>query len=341
MKEYIKYFIRIALFAIVCIFLTRKLTNFPLHNLFSGAQVYLLLIALIFYYLKVSLQGLRWQTACRAHGKNISPAELVKRQIEIAFLEILFPFPDSEDVIKVIFLDKLGVSLSVGTAIVIYDRIIGVIVLLIILPFSATVFSKIFFHTGFSNLIVIICLPLLIAAIVFYRKIIKAFLKIIPNSFKGKSLFLAEFDAIMTSKIAFSWILKSLLLTSLFALCSATVPWLLINSLGSHVSFFILLISIPLFYVSAILPLSIQGLGLYEATLVFVLQYTGIPTEICVKAGIIHFIFHLIIIVSGGIIFLFDREKNWIENAINKYFNKPLGKSSNYTKDEPGGTSQL
>lgn len=317
MRQFLKYVVRILLFAAVLFILFRKIDFRNLEKSFSQASFVLVAAALFFYYLKHALMAGRWKMACIAHGKTIPLKTLASAQIEIAFLEIIFPLPDSEDALRIITMRARDYSLSESIAIALYDRMAGIAVLISLSPFSLLAFgSAVFKQYEVSNLTAFLAVLCGLLAALFHRSILRAIISL-AEKYSGKNFApLADLKSELSKRIPSFVLAQSISLALAYAACGTLAPWLLVKAFGADVSFLSLLAAIPLFYLSVILPLSWQGLGLYETTLVFILQLAGVEKEIALATGMAHFIFQIAVIFTGGVLHLFNPGKTNLEFSI-------------------------
>jgi uncharacterized membrane protein YbhN (UPF0104 family) len=329
MKKYLVNLVRLTVFVTV-LFIVFKQIDFALvKKALSKVSVPWLLPAFAGYAMRYFIQGIRWQLAAHAHAQILSLGMTTRAQIEIAFLEIVFPMPDSEDGLKMAYMHRENISLASATAIILYDRIIGISILLLLLPFSFLLFAKNilpgYLQSGsIPPVFLLIMLPL----VIFHRILISRMFLLFQKRFPAKTNAMQALRNELQKKIAFSVVLQSLAFTFIYALCGTAVVWLLVEAFYLKASFLFLLAGIPLYYISATLPLSIQGLGLYETALVFILQQQGISNETALAAGVLHFVFHTIIIAAGGILYSFGSKKaqplgiTFIVNPLRKLFGR-------------------
>jgi uncharacterized membrane protein YbhN (UPF0104 family) len=130
--------------------------------------------------------------------------------------------------------------------------------------------------------------------------------------------FLHRLEEIANTRIPILLILRGLGITAVYNALSALVIFILLNSADATIPFYYLLISLPLFYFSGVLPLSVQGIGLFEAAMVLVLPVFGVAGDITRAVALLHFTFHLLLILSGGVVFLVSNLRG--EEPISTYY---------------------
>lgn len=296
--------LRILLLGLVLYFLFREVSFVKLKTILAQSDWPLLLAAFAFYILKYIIQGIRWHNAAMAYDLNNSMSYFIKSQIEIAFLEMVFPVPDSEDALRILKLRQITLNTGKSMAIMLFDRIIGLVFLLVLLPFSLWFISGIVSNDIAVNksLIGLGGLVMLILSI-FYRPFLLQFIRIVENKLPSRFTFIESLKNSIALKISISRQLLGLFWVVAFGGAGTYCIWLLAQSYGINVPFLSLFLCIPLFYISQTFPLSYQGLGIYEATVVFIMQQIGTPPEKALALGTIHFLFHCLIILFGGLIF--------------------------------------
>lgn len=320
MLKLFKYLLRIFLFGIVVYILSGSISIGQMQSAFLQVSLIWTIPAILFYLTRYIIQAGRWYVSARAHEQRISFAVCVRAQFEIAFLEILFPLPDSEDGLKLAYMSQKKIDLGAGAAIILYDRMIGLSILLMLIPFAFFLFAQkilpdFIISLWFQCIVLLLVLPL----ITFHRKLIRLILKIMQNHFPMIVPKNSLLENELKKNINLSAIIVSLLLTILQALCGACTIGLLVNAFSIKVSFLYLIAGIPLYQLSSIIPLSIQGLGLYETAIVYVLQQLHINSGVALMIGLIHFSFHVFSILLAGLLYLFNKDKAVIEDTFLKW----------------------
>lgn len=300
--QYILNIARVVIFIVVMYYFLSKVELHLIYSQLSSANIYYIVIALVLYFLKYVIQGLRWYNASNAHGGSTPCYNFIQDQIEISFLEMVFPVPDSEDALRIVKMKSNNTSLTQATAIALYDRVIGFMFLLIMVPICIDTYTIVSVNIGASYLYISAFLLFVIG--IFYRFIALKFIKLLHKSSLKKFINLNEVIIELSRPISLYHNIIAVILVLLYGITTIMSAYVLMNGLVTEVSFFSLFAGIPILYLSQIVPVSYQGLGLLEASLVYILQSLNIPMETAMTAGLIHFTFHVLIILFGGIIFL-------------------------------------
>jgi uncharacterized membrane protein YbhN (UPF0104 family) len=314
MKRFIGYSIRLLLFIMVVYIFMRHADTKLLLKVCSQVSVTWLIPAFLFYFTRTLISGIRWRLAAKAYGHILPYKPTIRAQLEIIFLEIVFPIPDSEDGLKMTYMFHQKIPLSASTAIILYDRMIGISILLLLLPFSFLFFLRTslppYLHSPWILSAFIFAMS---SIVIFHRVLLSWLIKFIQLFFPFTGQWTRSLQQELQKKISFPLLFLCIALTFIYALCGTAAAWLLVKSLNEESSFALLLAGIPIYYLSAILPISIQGLGLYEAALVFMLQQQNVPSEVAFAVGLLHLIFHIIMIALGGISYLFNIQNHFTD----------------------------
>lgn len=274
----------------------------------------LVLFAFLIYILRYIIQGLRWYNASLAHSNSVKNGHFyIRAQLEIAFLEMVFPVPDSEDALRIMKLRHFLSDTGMCMTIILFDRMIGLLFLITIVPFSFLFLNKQFIESIHSNpLLIGIIGTVLFSATLFYRYIIIVIIQTAQKWFSFNWIFLENLKNSIQLKTDIRYRIIGLFLVVGFGMASSFCIWALTLSFGITIPFLTLFLSIPFLYISQTFPISYQGLGIYEATIAFILQQNGVDKSFAIAIGSIHFFFHVIIIAIGGCFVFTNPMKDFI-----------------------------
>jgi len=238
--------------------------------------------------------AVRLQFILKLNKVELSLKEVIHVTFMSMFFGCIFPSSASADVVKGYQLFKSHGHGSVITGAIIFDRFIGLYSML----FLAFIGSLIAIYIGISLRIAVLIATLqifitgiwLLFGYLINKKGLFRF-----NSDGKYSKFLSRVRMILTVvtnvqmiQKAFPFLFSISLLTQLsrcaFFFC-------LYKSFGSSLNFIYFLIFIPIIFIILILPISVGGLGIREASLVFFFKSIGITNEISLSAGVLsHFL---------------------------------------------------
>lgn len=259
--------------------------------------------ALLAYLSIQALLALRWSAAARAFGALLQYPKLLRGQLLINFWELLIPVPDSEDIIKGYFMHQWGISSGKMISVLIFDRLMGLFIIFLLLPGTIFIYKNLL--PPYLYITALIAFAIVFVLFIFFRRRLSTWAYLILNPWLSdtmKALLLSGTE----SAIPVKSFLIVLIINVLKKASAALVLLLILISLDIKIPFLILFFTVPVLQFSVILPLSYQGLGLFETALIFMLTtYHHVPPDLATLAGIIHLFFNLILIFISGVLFMF------------------------------------
>lgn len=262
--------------------------------------------ALLAYLSIQVLLAFRWRAAIETFGITLPIPKLLNRQLLINFWELLIPVPDSEDIIKGYFMHQWGISSGKMIPILIFDRLMGLFIIFLLLPGTLFIYKNLL--PPYLYITALIGFAFVFVLFVFFRRRLTVWAYLIFKRWLSDSSKALLFSA-AESVIPFTSFLKVLFINILKKASAALVIFLILLSLDLNIPFLILFFTVPILQFSIVLPLSYQGLGLFETALIFILTtYHQVPADIATLAGIIHLFFNLILIFISGALFMFFKK---------------------------------
>lgn len=107
----------------------------------SNSPIWLLPLVFLLYFSGVVLNTLRWNVLLRAQGISVPFLELLKIVITGSFASNFLPSTIGGDTVRIVSLTRFSAAWSVSVASVVVDRLMNVLAMFTILPFSFIVFG--------------------------------------------------------------------------------------------------------------------------------------------------------------------------------------------------------
>ena len=196
----------------------------------------------------------RWHTLLRSGGVDISIKQTTSITFTGLFASNFLPTTIGGDIVRVGGLIQLGYSRAVCTASIVVDRLIGMFGMAMLLPFGALSLGQWYSET-----------PTLLSATLPFAKRRKWFTHIIKRLFESLQLWLKEPLGLFFA-LLFTWGHMICLFSSLLIIASG---------LGESVTFWELATIWSLAYFVTLLPISINGYGMQELSLTYLLSNIG------------------------------------------------------------------
>jgi glycosyltransferase 2 family protein len=298
-----KSIVKSNLFRIICaviimILLFRMVDVTKLRYLFKEIDMSWVWLSCLLIILLRIIMAVRLQFILKVNKVNLSLKEIINVTFISMFFGYIFPGSAGADVVKGYQLFKSHGHGYVITGSIIFDRFIGLYSML----FLAFIGSVIAIFIGISLKIAV-----LIAILQIFITVVWLFFCYLVNKKRlfhfnsnGKysklwsrvRMILTVVTNVKMIKRVFPFLFSISLLTQLsrcaFFFC-------LYKSFGSSLNFIYFLIFIPIIFIILILPISVGGLGIREASLVFFFKSIGITNEISLSAGVLSHFLHIVI----------------------------------------------
>lgn len=281
-------------------------------NVLKEASLLWILLSFSLHSLGLLISAYRWQILIRAHGDSAPLGFLAKSYLVGNFFNLFLPTRFGGDLVRIWDGSRYSRSLIKSSAIVLVERLSGIIVLLLF------AFAVSLFRLDMAQKVPIIWVSLLggfigllfliIFTIIFILPISEGFLHRIPD--RGILRKLKEKIFIFRKAVLVYKEKKRPFFQALF-----WAFWLQINvilhyflvgkALHLPISFLDYFVFIPIILIVLAVPVTISGLGLREALCIEIFKFYGISSAAAFSFPLVADItFGLIIGIIGGIIYM-------------------------------------
>lgn len=282
-----------------------------LGNILKNASVAFIVFAFALRLLAIAISSKLWHTLLHPFIGRPSLRRILKLYFMSYFFNIVTPGGIGGDAMKVYELSReynnktLAITMSV-----VVERGVGLFVSLTLASIAVIIGM---------NLIGIEIKLLVWGLLVFY--LLAIFLISSPRSpiwripviqsivmFIGKKWKVEKFikeiqDSIHLYRNSRSVMIKGVLASLTFWIITVINVWVIALSLNLNVPFHYFVMAVPLIATLVMLPISIQGLGVREATYVFFFTQVGVSAEAALSMSLISLGFTLLISIIGGIMY--------------------------------------
>ena len=236
----------------------------------ANTPIWLLPLVFLLYFMGQVLNSLRWANLLRAQGLKVPFVEVLKMVLTGAFASNFLPSTIGGDTVRIVSLLRFNASWGVSVASVMMDRLLNVVAMFTILPFSFLVFGDpaILFERirGFE------AEPLLAGIGVANTRVEKYVAKV--NRWIGRIWEIlrawVQHPRVLLGSFALSW-------SSSFIIFIAI--WILARGLEMQVSLYQVMGVMALSYAVNLLPISINGYGVREIALTTLYMHIGASLE--------------------------------------------------------------
>ncbi|WP_338471716.1 lysylphosphatidylglycerol synthase transmembrane domain-containing protein [Niallia sp. XMNu-256] len=319
-KSYLQLLIRFIVSVGLMVWLVTMIDWDEAFQMMKEGSPFYFFLAFMAIQITVATSIWKWKMLIQSSEKKlrndqVSPTYLGKLYYIGLFFNNFMPGSVGGDVVRIYYLGK-KTSVATATTSVLFERITAGFALVGIVLISALFMDQ-------SRPYLISLLVLLIIAVVLYLTF-KLFMKkangakVDPSSTGKLSLLLGKGKETIvgigeTAKNYrnenWQWWGMILLLSFLFQVGMAWINDLLFRSFGIEVSFLHLLVIITLISVITMIPVSLNGLGVREASYVLFFQSIGVPEGIALSVSLLFFFLVTISSLIGGLFWLMERRE--------------------------------
>jgi len=306
-KRAFSIFLRISVSVILLIFLFKQVDNKTLLVTIKKADISLLCLAFLFFFLNNTLCLFRWRMLLKAAEIRLSLKRIIISFAGGVFFNLFLPSTIGGDLVR-----SIDLSIHTGkpqevVATVLLDRLSGyiglVLVALIALLCGAGLIQDkiVFIAIGIITAVLITILLVFFNSFI-YSKINKLLHS--PTAGKLKSSLKNLHREIHLFRQHKNIVIKSLLLSLIIQILGPLTAYLTALSLGLKINLIYFLIFIPIIGAVTLLPISLGGLGLRDAMTIFFFAKIGVGKDLAFAISLLSFLFILIYGSIGGLIYV-------------------------------------
>lgn len=306
-KRILSISLRIGVSIILLIFLFKQVDKKTLLEVIKNAKPDLLLLAFIIYFSSYVLCLFRWEMLLKAAKIHLPLKRVI---ISIAgghFFNLFLPSTIGGDVMRSIDLATHTRMPREVVATVLLDRLSGYVGL-VILTLLALLFgwrliqdTSVLFSVAIITAILIVLLLILFNRFI-YTKINKLLHS--PRAGKIREAIKNLHQEMHIFRHHKEIIVKNLILSLVIQAVSPITFYVIALSLGIKIGIVYFFIFLPIIGAITLLPISIGGLGLRDATTIFFFAKAGITKDLAFAMSLMSFFFILVYAGIGGFIYV-------------------------------------
>lgn len=247
----------------------------------ADLPIWIVLISALLIILRQAIYAFRWFLLVRAQGISLMYVEALKMVYSGLFVSNFLPSMVGGDVVKIAGLLQKTENRVAGTASVVVDRILGAIGMLVALPFSLPLIKSLFSSNLFWGGFIIGIKPRI-------PNFLRAPIERLSLALK---LWASQPERLFAALLA-SW-------TGMFL--NFVAIWLLAQGLGMSVTLTEVVGASALSYYITIIPLSINGYGIRELTIVVLYTQLGAMVEQSSALALLSRFIYLIVSLLGAL----------------------------------------
>ncbi|OGX06022.1 MAG: hypothetical protein A3G87_08410 [Omnitrophica bacterium RIFCSPLOWO2_12_FULL_50_11] len=274
----------------------------PVLSALSAANTLLVCLGVLVFLSGQVVAAARWRKILQNDGVDIPLKRTLRMNLIGTFAGNFLPGMATGDLTKSALLFRdYPMQRSFLIASVVYDRIFGLAAIFILMIIGTLLLGAMRGEWGFARYAIMggllfLLSMWLIASDISYARI----LHILPKMLvKRISVFMGELQKLLRAS-TLRW--RTLAFSLVFQLSWAVSQWIMLCALSANAPFVPVLTASTFSLVVALLPISLNGLGLREGTFSYVLQHLGVDPQIAVAATLLSLLPILVSSLIGGML---------------------------------------
>ncbi len=306
-KKILSILLRVSISIILLIFLFKQVDKKSLFEIIENADKPLLFLSFCVYFFVYVLCLLRWEMLLKALKIHLSLKRVIISYASSNFFSLFLPSTIGGDLMRSIDLATHTKRPHEVIATVVLDRLSGFVGLVLLALVSLMLGGKLIQDRAVLLSVAIITGILIAVLVVFFNRFFYSRInKLIhsPNAGKARQLLKDLHDEIHYFKHHKKVIVNNLFLSILVQSVPPLSFFILALSLGLKINIIYFFIFLPIIGAITLLPISIGGLGLRDATTIFFFAKIGVARDVAFAMSILNFFFVLVFGSIGGLVYV-------------------------------------
>jgi len=326
LKKILSVLLRVVISFAILIFLFKQIDRQALFGILSHANMPLLVIAFLFFFLNYAFCLFRWEMLLRGAGIRLSLKRVI---ISIAggnFFNLFLPSTIGGDVMRSLDLAAHTKRPHEVVATVFLDRLSGYTGLVIVAGLA------IFFGWNLlqekSILLSFVIIASILAAILvvlFNRFLYSKINRLLhtPTAGKIRHALIDLHHEMHIFRHHKGILANSVILSVLIQAVSPLTFYLIALSLGIKVNIIYFFVFLPMIGAITLLPISIGGLGLRDATTIYFFAKVGVSKDLAFAMSLVAFFFIFIYAILGGLVYVLTVRHRRIQHHPSRQIHRP------------------
>lgn len=288
-------------------------------NALENVNIFYIFLALLVVTLDRIVMAFKWRILLKVKGIQISLPSAVKIYYISNFIGLVLPATIGCDLTKTYLVSKKNYSASDVVASILVERFMGILTLVIFILASMPLFFNLIdnLQMNYSSMFFITAAILIIGVVTFFLSFTEKFYNIISSlvkPLKKKKFFVKIFDKIAKLIISYKdYKTKKGVLLFFFALTFLeifmiiVVYFLVATSFNLDISLLYFIAFIPIVMFLARIPISINGLGITEGSMIYFLSLVGVASSVGFSVAVVNHLVLLVGILPGALFYAMNK----------------------------------
>lgn len=306
-KQVFSVFLRISISVLLLWWLFRQVDRHSLLEIVRNANKPLLGLAFCFFFIVYTVTLFRWKMLLDAIDMGLTLKRVLISFSGGIFFNLFLPSSIGGDMMRGIDLAAYTKRAREVVATIFLDRLSGYIGLVIMAMFSLAIGWGLIQDTGVLLCVAIIAGILIAALLVLFNnstyRIVNGLLRS-PNAGKIRASITNLHQEIHLFREKRSLMFKNILLSLIVQVGGIASFYSIALAIGIKINMIYFFIFLPVIGAISMLPISIGGLGLRDATTIYLFAKAGVAKDLAFAMSLLNFSFILLFGLIGGLIYV-------------------------------------
>jgi uncharacterized protein (TIRG00374 family) len=307
LKKVLSILLRLVISAALLTFLFRQIDKGILFGIIKNIDKPVLFCAFFVSFFSYLLCFFRWEMLLNAVHAKISSKRIITSYAGGVFFNLFLPSTIGGDLVRSVDMAAHTKKSREVVATVILDRLSGYIGLVAVTLLALALGWGIIKNTSVLFSIAIITAILICVLLVLFNKVIYSKINKLLHSYHAVKILQYIKDVheeIHIFRHHKAVIVNNLLISAVLQAITPVTFYLIALSLGIKINILYFFIFLPIISAITLLPISIGGLGLREATTIFFFTQVGLTKDLSFAMSIVNFFFMAVYASLGGLIYV-------------------------------------
>lgn len=260
------------------------------------ASWWLPVAAVVMLTLQTALSAAKWFLLLRKQGVAIGYPSLLKTYLIGNFINLFMPSVVGGDAYRAVRISRYTSGVAKALPSIIVDRVTGIAALLFVGATGLTLLvspANLLLAVGAQVVVLLVIYALVIGPV---RRLVQ---RLAPGSFFGIPRVATMVITALAPSTTLAWVV---VLALVFQFNTVVINWVYSLLIGVNVPMTTLLLVVPVVYLAEAVPISINGLGVREATYAAMFLQLGLPAEYGLLLGLTVSAMRYVAGVVGGVL---------------------------------------
>jgi len=308
-KKILPILLRIGISIILLVFLFKQVDEKALLAVIKNADIRFVLLAAVIYFSAYVLALFRWEMLLRGAKIHLNLKRIIISWAGGTFFNVFLPSTIGGDLVRSIDLAAHTQRPREVVATVLLDRLSGYVGLVIVALLALLLGWKLVEDKSVLLSVAIITGILVVALLVLFNSFLYSKINQIlhsPTAGRIRETIKNLHREIHIFRHHKKIILNNLILSVLIQIVCPLTFYIIALSLGIKINIAYFFVYLPIIAAITLLPISIGGLGLRDATTIFFFAKAGISKNLAFAMSLINFSFILVFALIGGLIYVLN-----------------------------------